>query len=364
MRRHFRLYYPLYVTALIVLAFLPNLLGSGWGKIFNWMLGAVSFINDPWLISGIGFVVVAMICFIVVGMYRVGLIVIVPEMHASAIQFFGQYRRIISTVSLEGRGRKKQRLLGGLYVIGLIPLAYRLREIKQTTSVTLSEPESKAGEIGAPVISAETKPVKAVSLQDNVMQLNFLDVWTKNGVRMNLRFSLIYRIVGSERIFLATEDWGVLTATYLRAIVREAASKRDWPEIGQERDAVKEEVSRGLENKARAFFRPGGEREDRSAIQLLLAEYGVQVLNIEPGMILPTDQDIKEAGETSFKKQQEANGRIEEAKGLKGYAEVLRDDVVMRARELDIAQEMARNNRNINIGAGVRDIVRQLTGRE
>jgi len=360
MRRHLRLYYPFYATALIVLAFLPGFLGIGWGEILGWMSP-----DDPIFFGMVTLGVISFIGFLVIpAAFRYGAIVIVPPMSAGLVTHLGKPAWLIANADLHRYEWLKgpeflRRIAGGLRIVG-IPRMHKLLTVKVTKLATVVERTDGnlttfELQFGAP------EDVKFVSLRDQVLQLVFSDPITANGIRLKISMRVFYRVDGPRKFFLAAEDWTRIVVDRIRPLVRHIVSSETWPEINKRRTELSGGIMRAVQDPSRPMLRAGGVEDNRSVVKFLMQEYGLIIQAFEFGDMLPAKSDIIEAGEQAFEEAQRMLGAREVAKFLRDESA---EEVAARreAMRLAIATKAAENVKNIIVGGPVQEIFQQVFG--
>jgi len=358
MRRHFRVYYPLYITALMVLAFLPSYLGSGWGEILDWIIP-----SDPIFIALVGLGILSVMGFLVIpAAFKYGAIVIVPPMSAGLVSYLGKPVWLVANTDLHRYEWVKgpeflRRVAGGLRIVG-IPRMHKLLTVKVTKLAAVEERTS--GILTTFELRfAEPEEVKFVSLRDQVLQLVFSDPITANGIRLKISMRVFYRINDPKKFFLAAEDWTRIVVDRIRPIVRHAVSLDTWPEINRRRADLSKGIMDEIQNVDHPMLRAGGEPDNRSVLKFMLQEYGLIIQAFEFGDMLPAKSDIIEAGEQAFEEAQRMLGAREVAKFLRDKSA---EEVAARreAMRLAIAMKAAENVKNIIVGGPVQEIFQQV----
>src|SRR3989344_1214735 len=313
MRRHLRLYYPFYATALIVLAFLPGFLGIGWGEILGWMSP-----DDPIFFGMVTLGVISFIGFLVIpAAFRYGAIVIVPPMSAGLVTHLGKPAWLIANADLHRYEWLKgpeflRRIAGGLRIVG-IPRMHKLLTVKVTRLATVEE-----------------------RTQGNL-------------TTFELRFT-----PPEEVRFVSLRD-------QIRPLVRHIVRTETWPAINKRRTKLSGGIMRAVQDPSRPMLRAGGVEDSRSVIEFLMEDYGLIIQAFEFGDMLPAKSDIIEAGEQAFEEAQRMLGAREVAKFLRDESA---EEVAARreAMRLAIATKAAENVKNIIVGGPVQEIFQQVFG--
>ena len=336
---------------ILILVILPGLFLSILGGVVYGLSGNMlrAFLVPAFLVSVLGFGVIW-------PLKRFGGFIVLRDMTAASVTFLNQHRRIIMSASLR---RGDWNLLGGLRIIG-IPGLHRLREFTTTRVVEVtSEGEVK--------LKSTTETI--LSLQDQAVDLVFKDPMAENQIQMEVRIRMFFRVdiesdanawnEGPQKVIYAAEDWASIVVQRMRPIVRQVISKHDWPAMNTQRAEIMAEITDEMQRDTRPSMLPGGAPDDSSTVKFILKEYGIHIQALEPGIILPTDQDVKDAGETAYKREQELAGLKKLSDAYAGT-----DGANLRtAKEYDILTDMSRNNQNINIGGMLQEIAVRAFGR-
>lgn len=348
--------------------------------LFTLYLAGISWITEGniflILLFGAGALVFVGFILIPLGV-KVGALIILPAMSAAVVTYLNRPSRLIYNVAgsvhtykwihRAGRPKEKMRasrwtlrmrltrrtrahrwaskmpaIFGGLRIIG-IPGIHRLQEFTFTSIVSVTE----AGEVQL----RKDEHRMVISLRDQEVEQVFNDAVSKNQIRMKVRARLFFRVVDPWRTILAPDDWTTIMVHRVRPTVRQNVAEFDWPELNTAREQMVNGVMRAIHDPNHPMYRRAG-ADNRTVHQLLQEDYGVLIQAIEFSEIIPTDDDVRNAAEIHYKKEQEARGREMEAVGLKNMAAAFGEPNVILNRRLDIAQKAAESGKLIIVGDG------------
>lgn len=337
---------------ILILVIFPGLFLINLGGVVYYFSESLfrAFLVPAFLVSVLGFGVIW-------PLWRLGGFIILNDMTAASVTFLNQHRRIIMSASLR---RGDWNLLGGLRIIG-IPGLHRLREFTTTRVVEVTS----SGEVRL----EPTPEKKILSLQDQSVDLVFKDSMSKNQIQMDVRFRMFYRVnfenivrldgtiitadESVRRIIYAAEDWTTILVQRMRPIVRQVIAKHDWPTMNQKRNKLIHEITEELQRDTRPSMGPGGVPDPRSTMKFILEEYGIHIQAVEPGIILPIETRVKQAGEIAYTAKQDVLR-------LKELAAAYKNEDVRRGKEYEITADAAKNVRNVIIGGPIQGLLNRI----